>query len=390
MSHENKRTTIQRQFAPAAYSQNSSGLSQPAVPALQRKVTDQEIEGQLPDSSKSMKIAVETHHPASQGPVAQLTIANIEYGITGGKKGYVAGKEIGKGGKGGVSHSEQDAWENAEEPIKEALKEPGTKVDVNFIVDAKICSGCVPWFENTVWTELNTAAQKYRSSFTLTVTIISRKKTTAGGTAATDAATAGVADSPKSVTVIGANTIWPSEVADEPTYHRLNPIARSMRYLKENRDEAGMKMAVPENDYVMSQIGHLKGAMADIEYYTGRDNDRDEYKGENMDKSTKSEKDMMRVLDRAIIKSIAGNKMRFEATEDQLTTYLKSLSLSQAIRSGMIGLSELNVTSSEAAEGEITTFLRDLTDGMAGWFTYMLDEHFGEVEKRRKLRIERR
>jgi Domain of unknown function (DUF4157) len=155
------------------------------------------------------------------GEAVQRATADVSYTI-GDTTTQIAGQAVGMFSVGGVSHSEQRVWTASQNEILAALRR-GDSVDVTFSVDTTICAQCTPWFENTVFTALRTANQTGRAvpghagaTFQLHVTV-----------------------NDHTVEVTGGNTIWPNEIADGPTWHRLGDFERMDRFLTDNRDENG-------------------------------------------------------------------------------------------------------------------------------------------------------
>lgn len=162
----------------------------------------------------------------SPGETMQLAQADVDYQVGAGGVRHVAGDAIGRGGIGGVSHSEQGVWARVQGPILAGIT-AGNHVSVTFDVDTSICGGCSPWFENTVWTAMNAATAAAGGTFTLNVVV-----------------------NGSTVQVTGANTIWPNEIADAPTWGRLNDYEKMDRFINENRDEDGEIMQAGYSDHV--------------------------------------------------------------------------------------------------------------------------------------------
>jgi hypothetical protein len=148
--------------------------------------------------------------------LVQRAKADGRISINRGNPTQVTGEAVGQGATGGVNHSEQRLWTNRlQTRVKNAL-ERGDDVDVTFVVDTTVCHLCVPWFENTLYPLLQGYA------------------TTGGG-----AATLRVSVDGAEVEIVGAATIWPPEITDAPTFDRMDETDRSMRFMREDRDEDG-------------------------------------------------------------------------------------------------------------------------------------------------------
>jgi hypothetical protein len=175
--------------------------------------------------------------PATLGsqPV-QRARADVSYRIGNGGPHHVVGRAIGQGGVGGQSHSEQGVWDEVQDAITGALAR-GTSVAVTFSVDTKICHLCSPWFETTVFDAL-TAAVADNATFTLDVQV-----------------------GDHTVRVDGQDTIWPNEIADNPTWDRLSEFNRMDRFMGENRDKNGDFMAEGHDQHATSNYTKLKEQM---------------------------------------------------------------------------------------------------------------------------------
>lgn len=166
--------------------------------------------------------------------LVQRAKADGRISINRGTPTHVAGEAVGQGATGGVNHSEQRLWTNQlQTRVKNAL-ERGDTVDVTFVVDTTVCHLCVPWFENTLYPLLQSYA------------------TTGGGTATLRVSVDGA-----EVEIVGAATIWPPEITDAPTFDRMDETDRSMRFMRENRDETG-RLGQEVNEYAQAQLNTIE------------------------------------------------------------------------------------------------------------------------------------
>ncbi len=148
-----------------------------------------------------------------QEGAAQLTQATITY-TSGDNKTVVAGPDVTQGkGDPGVSHAEQLAWQEAEKRGVYSKLRAGNDVEIVFSIDEPVCDACRNWFDATLYPALSDISQ----SFSLFVTV----KNSA------------------SVKVLGTGTVWTNEAAYSPTWERLSPYDRFVKFMDERREEDG-------------------------------------------------------------------------------------------------------------------------------------------------------
>lgn len=269
--------------------------------------------------------------------VVQRAMANVSYHAAGAVPITVAGQAVGKGGVGGVSHSEQKVWEQVQEKIKNLLKR-GKSVSVTFEVDTPICTGCAPWFENTVYPDLQAAAA------------------TGGTTCALYVVVKG-----KSLAVTGSTTIWPPEIADAPTFDRLSMMDRSMRYLKENRDETG-KVRAERNEYVDTQVNALDELFANYRRY-GLTLDAIEHSMANA---------------RAYVVQMQRGRFDEDKAKETLDSYLQTKAFSKILGSGGVTLPTMSIRP-DPREG-VGAWFKELEKSLVGWMTTRVEGHFEDYE----------
>lgn len=84
------------------------------------------------------------------GTVIQRTEATV----------YVNSRERGegrraRGGRGGVDHAEQLAWQQARQHVEnEIARNPEGGVFIRFVIDSQVCEGCREWFEVDFWNQI--------------------------------------------------------------------------------------------------------------------------------------------------------------------------------------------------------------------------------------------
>lgn len=211
-------------------------------------------------------------------------------------------------------------------------------MSVTFTVDTAICGGCSPWFEQIVYRELQAAATTGGTTFTLRVEV-----------------------NGKSLTVEGGNTIWPPEIADAPTFERLPMMERSMRYLRENRDEAG-KVREVRNDYVDVQVNSLDDLLRDYEHHGLTLHEIEE------------------TMSRARKKVVNAQQGRFDEqkAEQTLDSHLKEQTFSKIVGSG--GFTLPAMSNKPNFHDRVEDWLRQLELNFTGWMTSEAEEHFEPYE----------
>jgi len=277
---------------------------------------------------------------AGTGAAVQRTIASVSYTADQVTRSAV-GDQVGRGGVGGVSHSEQSAWGRAKDAITGILGRGNKHVDVEFSVDTTICSGCVPWFESDVYDALESATEDNGSSFKLTVEVNGQR-----------------------VEVKGTNTIWSPEVADEHSYDRLSAMDRSMTFLRENRSETGRKNDEAQSPHVVEQVESLDALLQGYEY-SGLTL---EAIGEAFEAAN------ARVVTH--FKDIYDEEEAEETVED----YLETISFSAIVSSG--GLSIPAIPAADTLEKSVEKWLQLLQERLLDWLKPEVEDHFMAYEAR--------
>lgn len=267
-----------------------------------------------------------------------MTKANVYYSVDGGKLTIIEGEDVGLRGTGGASHAEQKVWPNVRDIIKGHLK-AGRPVSVTFKLDTLICAGCAPWFETTVYNALNDAAEAGRTTFTLRVEAFGL-----------------------GVIVEGARTIWLPEMAEVPTFDRLSSMERSMRYLRDGRDETGKLSMGQDNPHVAYQVAKIN---EHLEAYQNH--------GLTLNAIGNS-------MSTARASAVRKQQGRFDeqAAKETLDSYLRGKTFSEIVASGGFTVPDMSTESN--LDKRVNTWLRLLEQRLTEWMEISVEDHFEAYE----------
>lgn len=290
----------------------------------------------------------------SREAVVQLAKADIHYSTDNEAHwDTVEGDEVGQGGEGGVSHSEQTAWEEAEDPITTQLGHAGRHVIVEFSVDTPICTDCATWFEDTVYPAL-TAARGAGSTFLLRAEVNGNQ-----------------------VEIRGANTIWTPEVADAHTFERLSAMERSMRYLRENRqtqgDTEGRARGEARSQYLVSQLEALQDLLDTYQYNGLRLEPRADHPNDDSIEARLTQGKQLAV------NFIGEGVYDTEAAEETLAEYLDTLSFADIMFSGQFAIPDLPEVGADddvSYGARVTAWYNDLEQAFRYYMVEAIQDHF--------------
>lgn len=299
-------------------------------------------------SESRSEVALPEPQSPDHDPVVQLAKADINYSTDGENTWtVVAGDEVGQGGVGGVSHSEQTAWERAENAITTQLGHAGRNVIVEFSVDTPICDDCATWFEDTVYPALN-GARGNGSTFTLRAEVNGEQ-----------------------VEIQGANTIWTPEVADSHSFDRLSAMERSMRYLRENRDEAGNVRGEARSPYLVNQLGTLEDLLDTYQYSGLRLEPREDHPDDDSIEARLAQGKQLAV------NFIGEGVYDTDAAEETLEEYLNTISFSDIM--GHFTIPEFPATGAEgdvSYGARVTAWYNNLEQDFRLYMVEAIQDHF--------------
>ncbi|HEU0316543.1 MAG TPA: hypothetical protein VFR49_04390, partial [Solirubrobacteraceae bacterium] len=91
--------------------------------------------------------------------------------FTGSQHRDFGSKTVPAGGRGGVDHAEQEAWNQAFRPFENYATAVRAPVQLEFTVDTKVCPACQRWFMGTFWNQIDRMSKRTGSAITVAISV---------------------------------------------------------------------------------------------------------------------------------------------------------------------------------------------------------------------------